>query len=93
MKVSDVGRSILTHMVGAQSHIDKRDWGYRNFFASEPGSDDFKMLLELEKQCLVIHQIPAPGQSVVYFHCTEAGCKAAGLDEEQTNRAMGRERR
>ncbi len=46
-KLTDDQLEILRHMLGAKSHIRKKDWGYRNYFNAEKGHSDEKTLLEL----------------------------------------------
>lgn len=75
----------LRHMVGAQKHIKKRNWGFRNHFCSTPGSDDDKMLAELAELALVI---PGARGANNYWHCTREGCEVAGLNYAQQQRAL-----
>lgn len=73
---------ILRHMLGVGSHIPKRQWCYRNYFNAEAGHSDMPSLLRLEKHGLVV------GGREGYWHATEAGMKAIGLDAKQIKRAM-----
>lgn len=76
----------LRHMLGIGSHLKKRFWGYRNYFCACPGTQDYRELEEMERLGLVIR-----GRSQtesVYFHCTEAGCKAAGLPAATIRRTL-----
>ena len=79
-------RDDLRHMVGAQSHINKRDWGFRNHYCAYKGGDAVTSMRELERLGLVVrgHE----GVESLFFHCTEAGCKAAGLNAKQTAKAL-----
>jgi hypothetical protein len=74
----------LRHMLGAQVGSPKKQWGYRNHFATN--ADDASMA-RLEKLGLVRKGRGIPG-GLVYFHATEMGCSIAGLDKKQTARAM-----
>jgi hypothetical protein len=76
----------LRHMVGAQPHIRKRDWGFRNHYAASKGSLAELSMLELQRLGYVTEG--RTGEELVFFHCTELGCKAAGLNERQTRRAL-----
>ena len=73
---------ILRHMLGAQTHIKKRKWGFRNYFNAENGHDDEPILIQLLKMDLVVRGRPG------YWHCTVAGCVAAGLTPAQIRRAI-----
>lgn len=79
---------ILRHTVGADRHVKKRDWGYRNRYAASSTSDVMKSLRWLESEGLM-----AQGEAtsnLIFFHATEAGCRAAGLSKKQTARALER---
>ena len=82
---SEAQLDLLRHMVGAVSNVKKRDWGFRNHFNSTPGSDDDKALAELAELMLVV---PGAQGASNYWHCTVEGCKAAGLNDRQTRRAI-----
>jgi hypothetical protein len=74
----------LTHMLGAQSHIPKRDWGYRNFYAASLGD-----VPNMEK--LIAAGLVIKGRKYCdshYYHATEKGCKQAGLNQKQIIRAL-----
>lgn len=72
----------LQHMVGAQSHIPRREWGFRNYYNAEPDSPG-----ERAMQVLVRLGFVVAGRRG-YWHCTDAGCRAAGLNDKQTRRAL-----
>lgn len=72
---------ILRHMLGVGSHIPKRQWCYRNYFNAEAGHADMPSLLRMERQGLVV------GGREGYWHATEAGMKAIGLNAKQIKRA------
>ncbi len=74
----------LRHMLGAGSHIKKRNWGYRNHFA--PAGDDVQSMLRLESAGLVIKG--KPYHETYYYHATKAGCEAAGLEPYQIQKAL-----
>ncbi len=75
----------LRHMLGVRHGTRKRDYGYRNYFNSTEAGADFESMLRLESQGLVIR-----GRRC-YWHATEAGCRAIGLDARQIKRALNRE--
>lgn len=84
--VSEVAWEKLKHMLGAGSHISRRDWGYRNYYAASKDSTS-----EAELRKLIPLGLVEEGQStenMVYFHATETGCKVVGLDAKQTHRAL-----
>lgn len=79
---------ILTHMLGAGSHIKKRNWGYRNRFCAEIDGDDYRTLLAMEELNLVVRGQLLNGGTMQYFYATEAGCNAIGLNAKQRQNAM-----
>jgi hypothetical protein len=78
--VYDMG--CLRHMLGIRSGTHKRDYGYRNYFCASDGGPDVSSMKRLEALGLV-----RAGHRP-YWHATEAGCKAVGLNEKQTRRAI-----
>lgn len=74
----------LRHMVGALSHIPKSQWGFRNHFA--PSQADLPSMERLEIAGLA--QKGRPYEETHYYHATEAGCVAAGLNKRQTEKAL-----
>jgi hypothetical protein len=75
----------LRHMLGAQPHIPKQQWGFRNFFL--PGGIDVQSMERLEAAGLV-----SKGRvylDTYYYHATEAGCAAIRLNKRQTRDALG----
>ena len=74
----------LRHMLGVRSHIPRRQWGYRNFFAAS------------ETQIAQMERLVAAGYarkgivsgSLTYYHVTEAGCHAIGLHKAAIKRAF-----
>ncbi len=75
----------LRHMLG-MNWTPKKDHGYRNRFTAAPG-EQLESLRKLEALGMVIET--SKGDKLVSFSATEAGCKAAGLDEMGIKRAMG----
>jgi hypothetical protein len=80
----DIGN--LKHMLGAESHIPRRDWGYRNHFAASLGGPDEESFKKMERMGLVTRGRNT--ESLIFFHATEVGCMAAGLDSRQIKRAL-----
>lgn len=76
----------LRHMLGATRDSYKRDWGYRNHFCANKSGPDYESMIRLEAAGMVTRG--RAQTSSIFFHCTEAGCKAAGLNEKQTRRAL-----
>lgn len=79
---------ILRHTLGADRHVKKRDWGYRNRYAASSTSDVIKHLRWLEKEGLM--KQGEATSNLIFFHATYAGCRAAGLSKKQTARALER---
>lgn len=83
-QISDTDMNNLRHMLGTGSHIKKRQWGYRNHFA--PAGEDIGSMERLEIVGLV--QKGHSYNDTHYYHATEAGCAAAGLNRAQTRKAI-----
>jgi len=74
----------LKHMLGIGRHIPKNDWGYRNHFL--PGGDDIASMGRLEQAGYV--RRGRQYEETNFFHATESGCEAAGLNDAQTRKAL-----
>lgn len=74
----------LRHMLGAPVGSPKKQWGYRNHYATNADDASMARLLALG---LVRKGRGIPG-GMVYFHATEQGCAIAGLDAKATRRAL-----
>lgn len=75
----------LRHMLGVSEMYKKNQWGFRNYYACSKSSE--KSMRRLEKLGFV-----RQGRSYedsFYFHATEEGCKAVGMNTVQIKRAMG----
>lgn len=81
-------KSYLTHMLGAESHIKKSQWGYRNYYCAGVGGKDEQDLIKLANIGLVRRGLTINEGEDVYFFATEKGMDAIGLTTEQKNRAL-----
>jgi len=81
-------KSYLTHMLGAESHIPKSRWGYRNYYCAGVGGKDEQDLMKLAEIGLVRRGFTINEGEDVYFFATEKGMDAAGLNREQKARAL-----
>jgi hypothetical protein len=81
-------RSYLTHMLGAEWHVSKSQWGYRNYYCAEVGGKDEQDLMKLAAIGLVRRGPTINEGTSVYFFATEKGMDAAGLTREQKARAL-----
>lgn len=88
-KLKPVWKENLTHMLGAGSHIPKRQHGSRNRFCSTISSKDHVSMLEMEAAGLVVKGQTLYG-GLQFFFATEAGCKAIGLSKAAIKRALKR---
>lgn len=79
---------ILTHMLGAGSHIKKSNHGYRNRYCAEFGATDYTTLVEMESLGLVVAGPTINQGRDRYFAATLAGCQAIGLSKAAIKRAM-----
>lgn len=74
----------LRHMLGVARNVPKKQWGYRNYYASSVS--DMPSMRRLEVAGLV--RRGRPYEDAYYFHATEAGCLAVGLSAKQRQDAM-----
>jgi hypothetical protein len=74
----------LRHMLGATEHRQKKNWGFRNYFAA--GGDSVPGLERLVAAGLCVRGQPYDKHH--YYHATRAGCAAAGLSKAATARAF-----
>lgn len=72
----------LRHMLGMASNIKPRDYGFRNYYNTSDGGPDNDSMHRLVAMGLVVAGRPN------YFHATEAGCKAVGMNAKQIKRAL-----
>ena len=76
----------LQHMLGAVQGKPKNRWGYRNYYCANSSGAAREAM-----QRLVDAGLAAAGHesdTQAYFHATQLGCKAAGLDAPGIKRAM-----
>ena len=72
-------------MLGAYPPIEKKRWGFRNFFGTTKGSSDFVKLCELAKYGLI--ELYKTNRDLVYFRATKKGCEYIGLSKRAMKRA------
>lgn len=82
--ISAEDMSNLRHMLGVARNVPKKQWGYRNYYASSVS--DMPSMRRLEVAGLV--RRGRPYEDAYYFHATEAGCLAVGLSAKQRQDAM-----
>jgi hypothetical protein len=73
----------LRHMLGV-TH-ERRSWGFRNYYATS-GGEAMDSLERLTRLGYVAKG--GSSDSMHYYHATENGCIAAGLNAKQIKRAM-----
>ncbi len=72
----------LRHMLGVRSDKPRKQWCYRNYFNSEPGSDTYESMVRLVVAGL------ATQYRLNYFCATLHGCMAIGLSAKETQKAL-----
>ena len=75
----------LQHMLGVSTHIKKRDWGYRNYFAA--GANQIEGMERLLAAGYV--NKGHVSENMTYYHATEAGMDAIGISNAAKKRARG----
>jgi hypothetical protein len=75
----------LRHMLGATPQYKARDWGFRNYYTTSGG----EAMAALDR-LVTLGYVSKGGSSerMHYYHATEAGCIAAGLNDKQIKRAF-----
>lgn len=73
----------LRHMLGMT--YERRNWGFRNYYATSGGEAMFA-LDRLARMGYVVKG--GNSDSMHYYHATESGCVAAGLNAKQIKRAL-----
>lgn len=73
----------LRHAVGMATNVAPRNWGFRNHYNADA---DHPGMLRLERLGFIVRG-RWNGDSV-FFHVTEAGCRAIGLPVKARKRAL-----
>lgn len=83
-------RENLVHMLGVGNHINKKLHGYRNRFCVNTAehNEDYQSMVGMMEAGLVVPGEKINGGATQFFHATKAGCKAIGLSEAVTKRAL-----
>ncbi len=79
---------LLTHTLGAGSHIRKSKHGYRNHFCASVDSHNYKAFEEMVAAGFAERGASLNGGKSVYFRATVEGCKAVGLSKAAIKRAF-----
>ena len=74
---------ILKHMLGVSEQRPPNRWGFRNFFAADPDSDDDILLSEMVKDGIVILRTKDPSEGLNYYHATDAGKGLVGAYKKE----------
>jgi hypothetical protein len=73
----------LRHMLGMT--YERRNWGFRNYYATSGG----EAMASLDRLTTLGYVVKGHvDDSMHYYHATEAGMIAAGLNAKQIKRAM-----
>lgn len=76
----------LRHMLGVDARrYTQKQWGFRNYYASSVSDEPAMRRLETAG---FVRQ-GRPYDESFYFHATEEGCRAVGMNKAQIKRAMG----
>lgn len=76
--------NLLRHALGCRG--DKKNWGFRNYFAAALGGANAESFERLVTKGLA-HQGQTT-EAMQYYHATESGCVAVGLSAKQTKKAL-----
>lgn len=78
-------RRILRHMLGMEGE-PRRAWGCRNSYAAGRGDYSLARLRGMEQAGLI--RQGSMTEHRIFFHATEAGCRAVGLNTQERERAL-----
>lgn len=84
-RIAETRKRILRRMLGMEEE-PRRAWGCRNFYAVGRGGYEVARLRGMEQAGLIRQGTMTDHR--IFFHATEAGCRAVGLNEEQRRRAL-----
>jgi hypothetical protein len=86
MSVTTEDMDKLRHMLGAiPGRYPKNKWGWRNYYCAGSADNEHMQRLVAAGYTTQGH---TQNNGSTYFHATEAGCKAAGLDRAGIKRAF-----
>lgn len=86
--ITDAQRAYLEHALGVSLGTPKGRWGYRNRYSAAPGTANYQQCLALVEMGLMREAPRSCPGDLVTFHCTRAGCEAAGLPEDRIAEAL-----
>jgi hypothetical protein len=79
---------LLTHTLGAGSHVRKSRHGYRNYFCATVESKEANSFDEMVAAGLAEKGQVINGGKQVYYRATVDGCNAIGLSKAAIKRAF-----
>lgn len=77
---------LLRHAVAANSDTPRKEWGYRNNFATGDDGPDREGLDRMVAMGFAVQGRSIIGGSI-YFHVTPDGCRALGMTEREIKKA------
>ena len=76
----------LKHMTGCDPRYKKRQWGFRNHYCASKSGKDQESMQRLLSAGYVVQGVEQ--ERSIFFHATEAGCKAIGMKPAQIRNAL-----
>ena len=76
----------LKHMTGCDPKYKKRQWGFRNHYCASKSGKDQESMQRLLSVGYVVQGVEQ--ERSIFFHATEAGCKAIGMKPAQIKNAL-----
>ena len=86
MELTSEHEKLLRHTLGADPHIRKSKWGFRNRFVSTKGGRNYEAMREMQLCGLVEEGWIT--DKFIFFRATLEGCKAIKLTKTQIARAF-----
>jgi len=88
--ITDAQRWYLQHALGVAIGRNPRQWGYRNFYGADVGTEAYGQCQRLVELGLM-RELRSPGEmnrGFGVFRCTREGCVAAGLSDDRIAEAL-----
>lgn len=87
-ELTDSQKLIIQHTLGARPEMDKKNYGYRNYYCVSVGSDRHRAVEALEALGMMSAGHHINERRDRYYRATVAGCEAIGLTPKQIKRAF-----
>lgn len=84
-ELTSIHKTLLQHMLGADSRYKKNQWGFRNHFCSSKDTADDINLREMVE--LGLAELGCEGEMGIFYHATKLGAITIGFKKYQLRNA------